>query len=105
MILRMWKGQSNSDNASKYIRHATQTVFPKLQNIDGRRGAYLLRRPVTGGVEFVVLTLWESMDAIKQFAGENADQAVVEPEAQSALSGFDEFVTHFEVVHATGQTE
>jgi len=105
MILRMWKGQSNSDNASKYIRHATQTVFPKLQNIDGYRGAYLLRLPLPGSVEFVVLSLWESMDAIKQFAGENADQAVVEPEAQSALSGFDEFVTHYEVVHATGQTE
>jgi hypothetical protein len=54
MILRMWKGQSTAERAGEYIRHATRTVFPKLREIEGHRGAYLLRRPIKGGVEFIV---------------------------------------------------
>src|SRR5262249_51638794 len=99
MILRMWKGQCRVEKAGAYVRHATKTVFPKLKQIDGHRGAYLLRRNINGGVEFVVLTLWDSMEAVHKFAGEYVDQAVVEPEAQSILSGFDSFVTHFDVIH------
>jgi heme-degrading monooxygenase HmoA len=99
MILRMWKGQSSFEKAGEYVKHATKTVFPKLRKIEGHRGAYLLRRQINGGIEFVVLTLWDSMEAVHRFAGEDADEAVVEPEAQSALSGFDDFVTHFDVLH------
>jgi heme-degrading monooxygenase HmoA len=103
MILRMWKGQSTAERASEYIRHATGTVFPKLREIEGHRGAYLLSRPINWGVEFVVLTLWDSMESVHKFAGADADEAVVEPEAQSALSGFDDFVTHFDVVYGIEQ--
>jgi uncharacterized protein len=98
MILRMWKGHSSIEKASEYIRHATREVFSKLPAIEGHRGAYLLRRAINGAVEFVVLTLWDSMDAVRRFAGAEATKAVVEPEAQSILSEFDEFVTHFEIV-------
>lgn len=68
-------------------------------SIEGHRGAYLLRHPINGGVEFVVLTFQDSMEAIQKFSGEDVDQAVVEPKAQSVLNGLDDFVTHFEVVH------
>jgi heme-degrading monooxygenase HmoA len=50
-------------------------------------------------VEFVVLTLWESMDAVRKFAGPKLENAVVEPEARAALTEFDKFVAHFEVIH------
>jgi heme-degrading monooxygenase HmoA len=50
-------------------------------------------------VEFVVLTLWESMDAVRKFAGPKPEKAVVEPDARAALTDFDELVAHFEVVH------
>ena len=99
MILRMWKGQASAEKAEEYVQHATGTVFPKLGKITGHRGAYLLRHPICGGVEFVVLSLWDSMEEIQKFTGEAVDQAVVEPEAQLLLSEFDDFVTHFEVVH------
>jgi heme-degrading monooxygenase HmoA len=99
MILRMWKGRSSIESSGEYVRHATQTVFPKLRKIGGHRGAYLLRRPINGGVEFVVLMLWDSMEAVRKFAGGDTDEAVVEPEARSVLSGFDDFVTHFDVIH------
>ena len=54
-----------------------------------------------GGVEFVMLTLWDSMEAIQKFVGEDTAGAVVEPEAQSVLSGFDDFVSQFKVVRDT----
>lgn len=98
-ILRMWKGHSNNEKADQYAQHAMRTVFPKLKEIKGHRGAYLLRRSTNRGAEFVVLTLWDSMEAVRAFAGDEPDKAVVEPEAQAVLDRFDDIVTHFEVVH------
>ncbi|MGD1021906.1 MAG: YciI-like protein [Candidatus Sulfotelmatobacter sp.] len=101
MILRMWKARSTAEKSDRYIQHATGTVFPALRAIEGHRGAYLLRRAVDGVVELVVLTLWESMEAVGKFAGVKPEKAVVEPEARAALTDFDETVTHFEIVHHT----
>lgn len=100
MILRMWEARATSSGAKDYIQHATTVVFPKIRAIEGHRGEYLLRREVEGGIELVVLTLWESMEAVRRFAGPEPDKAVVEPEAQAVLTSFDECVTHFEVVDA-----
>ena len=58
----------------------------------------MLRRVVDGGVEIVVLTLWESMEAVRKFAGAEPEKAVVESEARAVLISFDEFVTHFDVL-------
>lgn len=103
MILRMWKGQASAEKADRYVQHARRTVFPKLQRINGYRGAYLLRRAINGGFEFIVLTLWDSMEAVKTLTGEDTHEAVVEPEAQSILSGFDDFVTHFDMLYGSEQ--
>jgi hypothetical protein len=99
MVLRMWKPRSTVENEGEYVQHATSRVFPALRAIEGHRGAYLLRRAVDGATEFVVLTLWESMAAVRRFAGAKPEKAVVEPEAQAVLTAFDDSVTHFEVVH------
>jgi len=100
MILRMWKARATTGNAPAYVEHATRRVFPDLRAIDGHRGAYLLRLVKDGMVEVVVLTIWESMDAIRRFAGPEPERAVVEPEARDVLASFDEFVEHFEIVSA-----
>lgn len=100
-ILRMWRGRSKPETADKYVRHVTKSVFPKLGQIPGNRGAFLLQHQVEREIEFAVITLWDSMDAIRQFAGVNAEKAVVEPEARSVLSSFDDFVTHYDVVSET----
>jgi uncharacterized protein YciI/heme-degrading monooxygenase HmoA len=99
-ILRMWRGRSSVERANEYVRHATTTVFPKLEKIQGNRGAFLLEHPIGTGVEFVVLTLWDSMEAVQEFAGPDSEQAVVEPEAKAVLSGFDDFVTHYNLIRA-----
>jgi heme-degrading monooxygenase HmoA len=99
MILRMWRGRSTVEKADEYVRHATQEIFPSLHAIEGHRGAYLLRRTAGDAIEFVVLTIWESMEAVHKFAGAEPDKAVVEAEARAALTSFDDSVTHFEMVH------
>ncbi len=104
MILRMWKARSTVEKMGEYVQHATKKVFPALRAIEGHRGAYLLCRAVDGAIELVVLTLWESMGAVRKFAGVEPEKAVVEPEARAILAGFDNSVTHFEVVHCTEGT-
>jgi uncharacterized protein YciI len=97
-ILRMWKARSTMERAPEYVEHATSKVFPALNAIEGYRGAYLLRRAVEGAVDLVVLTLCESMVAVRTFAGATPENAVVEPAARAMLTSFDDAVTHFEIV-------
>ena len=73
-------------------------VFPALRAIDGHRGAYLLRRVVDSAIEFVVLTLWDSMATVRRFAGAEPEKAVVDEEAKAILTSFDDKVTHYEIV-------
>ena len=80
-ILRMWRARSTPDKSGEYVQHATSRVCPTLRAIAAHRGAYLLRRAVGGAVELVVLTIWESMESVRKFAGDEPEQAVVEPEA------------------------
>jgi len=101
-IVRIWKGRTTAANAERYIQHLINTVFPELLAIPGYRGVYLLRRAINGAIEFVVLTLWDSMSAIRKFAGADAEKALVAPQAQALLSSFDDFVNHYEVVEGEG---
>lgn len=99
VIVRIWRGQATIENAGAYFRHVTGTVFPSLAEIRGHRGAYLLQRQTAGGIEFLAVTLWESTDAIRAFAGNDAEAAVVEPEARAVLAEYDKFARHYEVLH------
>ena len=75
--------------ADAYYRHFTSQVVPHLKNIPGYQGAHLLRREADGQVEFLAITLWDSIEAIKQFSGPDPDVAIVEPEGRAALTTFD----------------
>ena len=99
MIARLWRGAAVAGNADAYERHATTKVFPALRDIAGHRGAYLLKRAVGGRTEFLAMTLWDSIDAIRAFAGADPEVAVVEPEAQAVLAEFDDFARHYEVAY------
>ena len=99
MIARTWRGETIPANAERYVRFLTENVFPSLKAINGHRGAYVLRRDAGEIIEFMVVTLWDSMQAIREFAGQNPEAAVVEPEARALLTDFDAHVRHFEVVH------
>jgi heme-degrading monooxygenase HmoA len=99
MIARLWRGVAVAGNADAYQRHATDTVFPALRAIAGHRGAYLLKRATGGRTEFLAVTLWDSMDAVRSFAGTDPETAVVEPEACAVLAEFDDFARHYEIAY------
>jgi hypothetical protein len=103
MIARTWHATATVENADAYAHHFAAEVVPRLKAIAGHRGAWLFRRPAGHQVEFVAITLWDSIETVKQFAGANPDVAIVEPQARAVLTQFDPFVTHYEV--ASGFTQ
>jgi heme-degrading monooxygenase HmoA len=98
MILRHWKGIAKPEEADHYIAHLNHDTFPKLAQINGFISASILRRPVDQGIEFLIITVWESMAAIHAFAGETADVAVVPPVAAAMMVEYDRHVSHYDVV-------
>ena len=98
MIARIWRGSAIRERADDYVKHLQQSVVPELRQIDGFKGIYLLRRESSDYVEFLVMTLWESMEAIRKFAGENLEVAVVAPAARVFFREYDAKVKHFEIV-------
>ena len=98
MIIRMWRGFASRKAQDAYPRHLLETVRPKLEGIPGFRGFYLLRRDQSDEVEYQVVTMWESMEAVRAFAGDHPECAVVEPEAAAVLTRFDDKVRHYDVL-------
>lgn len=98
MIIREWRGRTEAARADDYPKHFRTVVVPELQRVPGFLGAYLTRHQTGGLLEFVVITRWESMDAIRAFAGSAPEKAVVEPGAVAALTSYDPTVRHYEVI-------
>ncbi|MEJ8573323.1 antibiotic biosynthesis monooxygenase family protein [Microbaculum marinum] len=98
MIVRRWRGWALPERRNAYRDHFERNVLPELKAIDGFHGAELLEREDNGRVEYVVETRWASFDAIRAFAGDTPDLAVVEPEAVAALEDFDRTVHHYSIV-------
>ena len=98
MIIREWRGRAALANIAAYPAHFRTKVVPELQQLPGFLGADLAHRRLDEEVEFLVLTRWQSMEAIQGFAGSSFADAVVEPGAEAALVGFDKSVQHYEVI-------
>ncbi|MFN2432801.1 MAG: antibiotic biosynthesis monooxygenase [Gemmatimonadota bacterium] len=98
MICRLWHGWTSETAADAYETLLRTQVLPGIRRVAGYRGAYLLRAEVPEGVEFVTLTLFESMSAVRAFAGEDHEAAVVPAEARKLLSRFDARSRHYGVV-------
>jgi heme-degrading monooxygenase HmoA len=102
VISRVWHGWAPPENADAYERLLRADVFPSLERIDGYRGATLLRRVDGGEVEFVTITRFDSLDAVRAFAGEDVEASVVLPEAEALLSRFDRRAVHYETAVESG---
>ena len=98
MISRQWQGLAKQSQADKYIEHLRHETFPKLEEIPGFVNASILRRTVPSGVEFLIVTIWESIDAIKGFAGTDVETAVVPPNVQEMMVEYDNRVRHYQIV-------
>jgi heme-degrading monooxygenase HmoA len=97
MIARTWRGAVRQADADAYADYMADTGLAGYVSTAGNRGAWMLRRDVDGKTEFLMFTLWDSMDAIKAFAGEDPEVAVFYPEDGRFLVDRDEFVSHYEV--------
>ena len=98
MIARLWHGWTTTENANAYEQLLRAEVLPGIHRIDGYRGAYLLRRDAEDGGEFATLTLWDSMDAVRAFAGDDAERAHYRPAALEFLVDPEPFAVHYEVL-------
>lgn len=101
MITRLWHGWTTLENADAYEKLLRSEVLPGIHRVPGYRGASLLRRAVDDGVEFVTLTRFNSLDAVRAFAGEKYETAVVPPAARKLLARFDATSVHYETVFET----
>jgi heme-degrading monooxygenase HmoA len=98
MISRQWRGLARTEQADAYVEHLEAETFPALRLLAGFISGQILRRTVPEGVEFLIVTNWTSLDAIRAFAGENVEEAVVPESVQALMIDYDRVVRHFEVV-------
>jgi heme-degrading monooxygenase HmoA len=103
VIARFWSAQTTPAQAPAYIEHLKAKVLPILQKVDGYAGAMLLKREEADAVEIIVITQWSSLEAIRGFAGDDLEEAVVADEAAALLTWFDSRVKHYDIVIAQRQ--
>jgi len=99
MVSRTWWGATRADDAADYLDYLRKTGLAEYARVPGHRRTLTLRRIDRGRAEFLIITLWDSMAAVRQFAGDDPERAVFYPEDDRYLVARDDHVTHYEVVH------
>lgn len=99
MIARIWHGWTTSGKADEYEKLLTEEIFTFIQNrhIRGFDSIRLMRREAGAEVEFLTLMLFDSLEAVREFAGEDYELAFVPDKARAVLSRFDERAQHYEL--------
>jgi heme-degrading monooxygenase HmoA len=104
MIARTWRGTVRRADADAYGKYIRDTGFAEYGETPGNRGAWMLRRDHGERTEFITLSMWESEDAIRAFAGDDIEAAVLYPEDERYLIDGTSTVEHYEVVDQAGPT-
>ena len=102
MIARIWSGRTPVEKADAYVGVLERTGLSACRATEGNLGVWILRRIHDDAAEFTYLSLWDSMEAIRRFAGPDPGKAVYYPEDEAYLLEKDPEVAHFEVVSASG---
>ena len=102
MFGRLWHGWTTHENADAYEALLRREVLPGIHRVPGYLGAYLLRRDAGPEVEFVTMTLFDSWDAVREFAGADFEAAVVPAAARALLARFDARSVHYDVLQQPG---
>jgi heme-degrading monooxygenase HmoA len=97
MIARIWRGAVRREDRDAYSKYMRETGFSDYAKTLGNRGVWMLRRDVDDRTEFLMFTLWDSLDGVRAFAGEDYETAVFYPEDDRYLVERDLQATHFEV--------
>ena len=97
MIARVWKGAVRNEDSDAYSEYMQETGVAGYAKTPGNRGVWMLRRDVDERTEFMMFTLWDSLAAVKAFAGDEYENAVFYPEDERFLVERDLSSTHYEV--------
>jgi heme-degrading monooxygenase HmoA len=98
MIARVWHGTTTPENADSYESMLKPELLPGISRVAGFKGSYFLRRNVGDEVEFITILLWESLDALKAFAGPDYEVSIIPEERRRYLKRHDERAAHYEVI-------
>jgi heme-degrading monooxygenase HmoA len=98
MIARTWHGVTDAADANEYFAYLKRTGVAEYQASVGNRGVYVLRQVEGDRAHFLLLTLWESVESIKEFAGPDVEEAKYYPEDEKYLLEMEAKVTHYEVL-------
>jgi heme-degrading monooxygenase HmoA len=98
MIARIWRGTTREEDAERYREYLDETGVKEARATPGNRGVLVMRRVEDGRAEFFFASFWESMEAIRGFAGDDVERAVYYPEDRRYLLELDPKVRHYEVV-------
>jgi heme-degrading monooxygenase HmoA len=98
MIARLWHGITSAAKADEYLEYLQKTGVADYRATEGNLSVQLLRRIEGEQAHFLIITLWESVEAIKKFAGEDYEKARYYAEDQDFLLEFEEKVVHYEVM-------
>ncbi len=97
MIARVWRGVVRLADADVYADYIRETGFEQYALTDGNRGAWLLRRDEGDRTEFITYSLWDSLNSVRAFAGDDIERAVYYPDDERYLVERDDLVRHYSV--------
>ncbi|MBS0591034.1 MAG: hypothetical protein JSR65_10415 [Proteobacteria bacterium] len=97
MIARIWRGITLREKADDYLAYLDHTGLKDYAKTPGNRGVTVLRREQGEHCEIMLISLWDSMGAVREFAGENPEKAVYYPEDERYLLQMEPLVRHYEV--------
>jgi heme-degrading monooxygenase HmoA len=97
MIARIWHGHTKPKDADAYEAMLKPELLPGISKVKGYKGSYLLRRDAGSEVEFITIMLWDSIDAIRAFAGQDYEISIVPEERRKYLSRHDAKAAHYQI--------
>jgi len=98
MIARIWTGVTSGIRADEYYEYIRRTGIPGLTQTPGNQGVYIFRQLINHEAHFMMISLWDSFEAIKTFAGEDISRTRLYPDDNDFLIRYDSKVTHYEVL-------
>lgn len=101
MIARIWRGWTRAEDADAYVAYIEATGMAEYRATPGNRGAWMLQRLEGERCEFVTLSFWDSLDAVREFAGDDPERAVFYPEDDRFLVERELTVSHFEIASSS----
>lgn len=98
MVVRTWRGWTRAEDADRYAAYVGETGLREYRATPGNRGAWILRRIDGERCEFVTVSMWDSLDDVRAFAGDDVDRAVFYPEDDAFLVDRETTAHHWELV-------